>query len=254
MSAWLRGQQQPSRSNYKPNKSAVYNQFFAIQGGCQEQIQSLFEVLALDEQQAAMQGFTKDMMVQRMTQRKNECFARSLCPTQVGRAYECILSPTRVAQGECDALLEDASQCTNSFWENALNAQVEQGMRKYATCADGCSESMAAQMACVQREGQQAPQKCRSERRTLEVCLGSCLEPALGDQYRAQCSEDASSPACTQLQQQLSEARERSGRNTLLAMGFANSDFSAQEPPDTLMDVVGMIVFTSALGTENEGQ
>lgn len=248
MSAWLRGQKQPQRPGPNPRKSATYNGFMAIQGQCQEQIARLFELLNTPDSQAMVGGVTKEMAFQRAAQRKNECFARALCPSEMGAAFDCVVDPERAAGGDCDMKLEAASSCAQSFWEGALNPSVAEGMQRYSECAESCSQQLEAQQRCVRKVGpQRAAVVCGGERRAAELCLGSCLAPEEGQKWRA-CEESGGTvEQCRPLADRVVAARGLAGRKVLLDMGFAEGDLTAQETSDSLMDLVGMIIFTSVV-------
>ena len=89
---------------------------------------------------------------------------------------------------------------------------------------------------------------CARERQAAETCLGSCLDPELGQKYKECTNLAKQQPGghdCSGIAKQLVQARMQASKNTLLAMGFAETDFTPQEPSDAVMDMVNMVVFTS---------
>jgi hypothetical protein len=58
----------------------------------------------------------------------------------------------------------------------------------------------------------------------------------LKQQY-AECQQKVPKVDCSAFVRQLTQARVQSSKNTLLAMGFVDSDFTPQEPSDAVSDM-----------------
>ena len=239
MASWLRGQQS-GRPGAGPRGSAALNGFMGMQSQCQEAMAHLFDMVNAPGHAGG------EMAFQRAVQRKNECFARALCPGPVAAAHECVLDPQRAARGECDAPLQSASACVRGFWETALNARVEEGMGRYTACAEQCGEALRAQQSCLARVGiQRAPRECQMERRAAELCLGGCLRPDLQSQLD-ECRQTPGSD-CQSAENRVVAARGQAARSVLRDMGFAEQELAAPGAVEQLMDVAGMLIFTSIL-------
>ena len=244
MSSWLRSGQPQPLGGRDPRKSATFNGFIAMQSQCQEQMARLFEAVNAPENQGGEIAF------QRAVQRKNECFARAVCPEALGAAWDCVMGdPQRAGAGQCDAELETASTCVTSFWQGALNPRVETGMQAYASCTDTCAIPLMKQKECLGREGlARAPVHCARERALAEQCLGGCLQPDLQIEFE-KCQENGED--CSRLQSKLAMVRSQAGRSVLREMGFRESEV-AGDAAEQLMDVVSMLIFTSVLENRDD--
>lgn len=262
MSQWVRPQGQNQGRVGNPNRSAAFNTFLSIQMNCQEHIRRLFESLALTNEEASLHGVPREVLIQRMSQQKNDCFARNICPREVGAAYECVVrsSPSQVARGDCDFSLQAASRCHTDFWARSLSPQVEQGMRRYAECAEVCKIALDKQKQCLEqvmmsgagKKKEDALMQCSLERLQAQECLGKCLDPVSGqalDQCRK--SQKQGDDACQEQLKQVLQARDAAGKATLLHMGLSEQDIQ-HESVDALMDMVGMVVFVGFV--ENQKQ
>lgn len=181
---------------------------------------------------------------------KNRCLASAVCPQQFAVANTCTLNPDKVASGECDALLTQASKCKTDFWERVLNPDVERGMQDLANCTELCRDTVMAHAKCLQ-QAHASPQmaqssslmKCTQERFAAELCLGGCLDPAKKKEY-GDCVAAKGVEGCKALQGELISRREVTGRRVLRSMGFSEEEVNARgvEP---LMDLTGTIVMMS---------
>ncbi len=222
-------------------KSPAHQTLFAVQRGCEPQIQTVLQMLAAADQPSqghAAQSAREEQFLMAI-QAKNDCYARNVCPSQHQEALQCVLEPERVAGGKCDKVLSAVSQCVKDFWSRTLNERVVALMQGQAACPDQCSALLEKQQSCVAKWGSEAPLKCAQEVRAVQVCLGACLDKAVGARLAA-CR--AAGGSCVEEEQAAEEARRGAGRNVLLAMGFSDSDLAGGENSDQLLNMAGMVV------------
>lgn len=122
---WMQGGA-PARA--PAGTSPTHRGVFAIQNNCQDALRAMLDAARLvDEQSPTMpvgpNGETAQQLFHLAMQRKNECFARALCPGPYATALQCVLDPQRVATGACEASLTAASQCRTAFWDHVMRPE-----------------------------------------------------------------------------------------------------------------------------------
>ncbi len=229
------------RSRQQQNKSASYQAFFGIQKGCQEQMRRLFEVV---ESEGSSNNNTpaqlREELFLRAVQAKNDCFARSICPSLHADALQCVLRPEKVASGACRSALESVSECVTGFWKKTINAKTQELMQRYERCNQGCAPALEEYQKCMTIGG--GGEKCAPAMMAVETCLGSCLNPAAAVAL-TQCRSVGGS-RCEAEERVVVGARAAAGKEILLSMGFSEHDMTPTETSEQIMGVVGVVMFT----------
>jgi len=231
------------RARQQQLKSQSYQTLFGIQRNCEDQMKRIFELA--DSPDLGGGGPMREELFLRAVQSKNDCYARNVCPKEHAEALQCVLSPERVGSGACEQLLNSASECVASFWKRTIGPRAQELMQRYEQCNQGCAPAMAEYQKCVQSGGGGGvggrESGCAAALLAAEQCLGACLAPAAGAAL-AQCR--AAGGRCESEERAVLGARAAAGKDILLAMGFAESDFSATESSEQIMSVVGVVLFT----------
>jgi hypothetical protein len=160
-----------------------------------------------------------------------------------------------VGSGRCTKALDAVSSCVKDFWARAINPRVTELMQRQGQCPDQCAEPSERQRACAEKWGPEAPVRCAEELRETQICLGACVDPAVGARLQAcRAVAGGAKGRCGAEEEAAQRARLAAGRDVLLAMGFTESDMAPPENSDSIMSVAGMVVAMGQIETQLGGQ